>query len=71
MLVIFKTTKDAYQQCVQGRLHEELFHPFGMQMSNVTAYESMQRVWELRKHRFDVRFRSYVDDMETVTQLYV
>ena len=71
VMVIFKTTQDAYQQFLQGRLDAALFHPFGTQMADFMAYQSVQRVWELRKHQFDTQFRSYVDEMKIGTQLYV
>ena len=71
LMIVLKTTQDAYLQFLENRLDGEFFHPFGIQLADLMTYESAKKVWELRKHQFDGRFRTYVDNLEPGRELYI
>ena len=70
VMIMLKATQDAYLQFLENRLDGEFFHPFGIQMADLMSYESAQKVWELRKHQFDERFRAYIDELGPGRPLY-
>ena len=70
VMIAFKANQDAYLQFLEKRLDQDFFHPFGAQLADMMANESVRSVWKLRKHQFDGRFQEYVDRAEVGQQLY-
>jgi hypothetical protein len=70
-MIALKANQDAYLQFLGYRLGEDFFQPYGAQLADMMANESTQRVWKLRKHQFDERFRDYVDKLEIGKQIYL
>jgi hypothetical protein len=68
-MIALKVNQDTYLQFLEYRLDEDFFHPFGAQLADMMANESIQRVWKLRKHQFDRRFRDYVDKLKPGNQI--
>ncbi len=71
VMIALKANQDAYLQFVEYRLGEDFFHPFGAQLADMMANESTRKVWKLRRHQFDGRFRDYVDKLKPGQKLYL
>lgn len=71
VMIALKANQDAYLQFLEFKLGEDFFHPFGAQLADMMANESAQKVWKLRRHQFDGRFREYVDKLTPGKQIYL
>ena len=70
VMIVLKMNQDAYRQRLAGRLDEDLWDGFSVQLADLMANESSKLVWESRRHQFDDRFRAFVDDMKPGKKLY-
>ena len=70
VMIVLKATQDAYLQFLENRLDRDLFDSFGLQLADLMANEPAKTVWISRRHQFDERFRTYVDNMKSGQQLY-
>jgi hypothetical protein len=70
VMVALKANQGAYLQYLEKRLDEDFFEPFGAQLADMLANESVRVVWDLRGHQFDRRFRDYVDKGNVGLKLY-
>ena len=70
VMIFIKATQDAYLQFIENKLDGGFFHPFGIQLADLMANQSVQRVWDSRRHQFDSRFCEYMNNMELGNKLY-
>ena len=70
IMVALKANQGAYLQFIEQRLDSDFFKPFGEQLADMLANDSVKKVWKQRGHQFDDRFRDYVDGIQPGKQLY-
>ena len=70
VMIALKANQGAYLQYLEKRLDEDFFEPFGAQLADMLANQSVQTVWKLRGHQFDRRFRDYVENGMSGLKLY-